>query len=119
MALPELVRKLVEKKLKKYCEEKVPERVRDRVRVEFKIRGNNVTLVERRPKFMDPETWISIPVAQFRYEHENKKWYLYWSDRNSKWHQYLDIEPSSDLDRLIQEVEEDPTGIFGGNEEKK
>jgi len=43
-----------------------------------------------------------------------KKWYLYWMDRNSRWHEYLGIEPSSNLDRLLEEVEEDPTGIFWG-----
>jgi hypothetical protein len=114
MALPELVKKRVEGKLKKYCEEKVPERVRDRVRVEFKIRGDNVTLLERRPAFMNPDIWVSIPVAQFRYNPDNKKWYLYWCDRNSRWHFYFDLEPTANLDALIREVEEDPTGIFWG-----
>jgi len=36
------------------------------------------------------------------------------ADRNSKWHVYDEIEPATDFESLLQEVDDDPTGIFWG-----
>lgn len=114
MPLPLLIKKYAEQKLANYCAGKIPEHVKDKVKLEFKIRGNNVTLFELRPAFGKPETWVDISVAQFRYNLKDNEWTLYCADRNSKWHMYIDLEPSENFDDLLQEVEEDPTGIFWG-----
>jgi hypothetical protein len=114
MSLPQFVRELVERKLSEYCENKIPEHARSQIRLKHKVRGNSVTLFEERPDFIDKNTWIEITVAQFRYHPSNKKWSLYYRDRNSRWHEYWDIDSDPDLDVLLQEVNEDPTGIFWG-----
>jgi len=114
MTLPKLIEQLVEAKLSKYCKKRVPESVLDQVRMTFKIRGNNVTLIEQRPEYMNINNWVDIPVAQFRYDNTLKEWTLYWPDRNSRWHEYYDIEPNKDLDVLLKEVDDDPTCIFYG-----
>jgi hypothetical protein len=85
-SLPELVSRKVERELGRYCENRIPPHVRDQIKMEFKIRGNWVTLIERRPPWRperSPE-WTSSPVAQIRFEDGN--WMLYWADRDSKWH---------------------------------
>ncbi|MDH7500319.1 MAG: DUF3024 domain-containing protein [candidate division NC10 bacterium] len=114
MALPELIRKSVEKKLEHYCAARVPPELRGKVRLGYKIRGNSVTLAESRPHFSDPSIWVDIVVAQFRYDPSQRRWTLYCADRNSRWMEYLDARPTSDLDELLREVDEDPTGIFWG-----
>ena len=114
MPLPIFTRKLVEARLEEYCEHKVPSHVRDKVRLSFKFRGNTVTLIEKRPAFMNPSEWVDIVVAQFRFDPKSKKWTLYCADRNSRWHEYWDQDPSRDFERLLREVDEDPTGIFWG-----
>jgi hypothetical protein len=114
MALPELVKRLVEEKLNAYCRRKVPAHVLDQVRLNFKIRGNSVTLFEERPAFGKASTWVDIKVAQFRFNSEEGTWSLFCADRNSKWHGYLGILPSKNFDNLLQEVDKDPTGIFWG-----
>lgn len=111
MALPELTKKLVEKTLTAYCENRFPSHVRDQVRLVFKFRGNNVTLLESRPSIHTPEIWVDVSIAQFRFD-ESKKWTLFCCDRNSKWHIY-DAEPSN-FEKLLKEVDADPTGIFWG-----
>lgn len=114
MSLPELIRKLVEKKIGSYCEQKIPEGVRDKVRAAYRVRGNAVTIFEQRPTFGKPEKWVDIPVAQLRYDEATKKWELYCADRNGRWHDYLYVEATPDVDKLLQEIDEDPTGIFWG-----
>jgi hypothetical protein len=113
-SLPELVRKSVERDVGRYCEQRVPAHLRDKIRMEYTIRGNSVTIIERRPPWR-PELaseWSTLPVAQLRYE--DGKWALYWSDRNSKWHVYDLFDPTPDLSAALAEVEKDPTAIFWG-----
>jgi hypothetical protein len=73
-----------------------------------------VTLIENRPALMKPGTWVEIVVAQFRYDPDSKLWRLYCADRNSRWHEYWDTDPTSDFQSLLREVDEDPTCIFWG-----
>lgn len=113
-SLPELVRKGVERDVGRYCEGRVPPHIRDKIRIEYEIRGNSVTIIECRPPWREdygPE-WSRLTVAQLRYE--NEKWALYWSDRNSKWHRYLDLGPTPDLSSVLREIDDDPTAIFWG-----
>ena len=114
MALPELVKQLVETKLKKYCKAKIPGHVRDKIRLTYQIKGNNVTLIEERPYFQDPSIWTESPVAQFRYNAKENEWSLYCRDRNSKWHLFTEFIPSPKFDDLLEEIDDDPTGIFWG-----
>jgi|SRR3990172_1691344 len=114
MPLPPGVRDEVQRTLQQYCEGRIPERVRHQLRLTYRIRGNHVTLVEQRPSIFEAEKWTDVVVAQFRFRPKDSKWLLYWADRNSRWHEYYDVEPSSDLDDILREVDRDPTGIFWG-----
>ena len=113
MPFPPFVKLLVERKLTPYCKKKVPPQLRDQVRVDFKIRGNNVTLFQERLSGLS-QAWVDIRVAQFRFDHDGGKWALYWPDRNQRWSKYSGLEPSLNLDDLITEVEKDPIGVFWG-----
>ncbi len=114
MPLPPLVRQLVDKKLTKYCEQKIPSNLREQIKIHYKVRGNSVTLFESRPYWHDPSKWSELKVAQFRFDPKDNTWTLYYADRNDKWHIYIDAPSSGKLDDLLEEVEEDPTGIFWG-----
>ena len=114
MALSELIRKQVEKTLEPFCENRIPPHVRDKVRLKFSFRGESVSLFEERPYFQDPSQWTSSPIAQFRFNSEDKTWSLYYPDRNSKWHSYERAKPSRQFTHLLRAVEHDPTGIFWG-----
>ena len=118
MSIPKSALNEIEGKLKNFCDD-IPEHVKDKLRYDFKTRGNSVTLIERRPYFQNPDIWTHLPIAQFRYNPDTRSWKLFAADRNSKWHDYShwnvnwDDSPG-DFDRLLEEVEADPTGIFWG-----
>jgi hypothetical protein len=114
MALCQFTKKLVETQLSKYCSDRIPSQALNQVRLSFRIRGNNVTLFEERPAFRYPSNWVTIHIAQFRFDEDTKKWTLYCADRNSRWNLYERVKPSADFFNLLKEVDKDPTGIFWG-----
>ena len=114
MPLPEFTKKLIEVRLSKYCTNRISEDGRDNLRLIFNINENIVTLILTRPYFKDRSKWAERSVAQIRFDNENKKWMLYFIDRNEGWHPYDLIEPSSDFEDLLKELDCDPTGIFWG-----
>lgn len=114
MPLPDIQRKQIEEKVSKFCHERVPQQLRNTVKVCYHIRGNSVTIFESRAAFRKENEWVKIPVAQIRYDNQDSTWILYCSDRNGRWHEYADLEPTKQLGRLLFEIKEDPTGIFWG-----
>lgn len=114
MPLPELTQKRIESSLNEFCEKRVPQHVRSKVFLSFEFRGNSVTLMENRVVWNDDSRWTKSPVAQFRLDTDSGKWTLYCCDRNSKWHLYDLTGPSVDFQKLVTEVDRDPTGIFWG-----
>jgi hypothetical protein len=115
MALPELVKRRAEQLLYDFCQRRVPEAAKDKYRLEFRVRGNAVTLYESHaPWRPTQQQWGRMPTAQFRFDTTELTWTLYWADRNGRWHVYDEIEPSPDLVDLLHEVDADPTSIFFG-----
>ena len=114
MALSDTVRHQADSIMAAYCERRVPLHVRDQVRIHHEFRGDAVTLFEDRPRWDKPEQWIHQPIAQFRFNRDDGKWTLCCADCNTKWHLYDLAKPSSKLESLLKEVDEDPTGIFFG-----
>jgi hypothetical protein len=112
--LPDEIRGKIAGLLSTYCAARCPAKFRDKVKLGFKFRGNSVTLFEERPTFTHPDIWVDIVVAQFRYDLKSKLWTLYWADRNSRWLQYWDLDPSKDFNDLLAEVDADPSGAFWG-----
>jgi hypothetical protein len=116
MAIPEHLRLAATQQVEAFFEQRVPPEARDQVRLEVAVRGNAITMVERRrpwrPDF-GPE-WSSQKIAQLRYDSAKRRWSLYWRDSNDRWHLYSEIKPSRDLAPLLAEVDADPAGIFWG-----
>jgi hypothetical protein len=116
MALPELVRRAALRQVEPFCMDRVPAQHRDEIRVEFTLRGNAITIVERRPPWRADfgEEWSSLKIAQLRYRPGTGLWSLLWRNRNERWFMYPNIEPSHDVAPLLAEIDADPTGIFWG-----
>ncbi len=114
MALPEIIKKGAEKKIAAFCDGRVPPELHDKLRHGFRFRGNSATLFETRPWFQNPKKWRELVVAQFRFDEQAKTWALYCRDRNERWHSYDLVDPTANLDALLEEVDRDPTGIFWG-----
>jgi hypothetical protein len=99
-----------------YCEQRVPPHALYQVRMEAVVDRHAVTLVERRapwrPEF-GPE-WTRSPVARLRWSVSRREWTLFWRDRNHRWHRYKYTAPTTEIARLLEEIDRDPTGIFWG-----
>lgn len=113
MVLSEFTRRLVKKKLGHFCREKIPEMHRHRVKLGFEIEGASVTLFEERPMYCDPLSWVRMDVAQFRFDGQTLEWTLYFPDSDFRWRLYY-LNPKSDFEALLREVDEDPLHLFWG-----
>ena len=114
MPLPADLRSKIERSLRSFCERRVPEDVRDQVRLSFSVRGHSVELLEERPRWNNPSEWVSLKIAQFRFDPGSSKWSLHCRDRNQRWHYYSPLKSTRDFEALLAEVDRDPTGIFWG-----
>jgi hypothetical protein len=110
MPLPEIELHRVNKLFTKFCNDRIPPEVRSQIKLLFKFTGNKVILIESRPYYDDPSRWSEMPVAQFEYSATTKSWSLYGYNRNDK---RLPLSKGT-LEKLIQEVDKDATGIFWG-----
>jgi DUF3024 family protein len=113
MAIPKLERDRVERALAKFCD-RVPEAIRLKLTYEYRIRGNEVILWERRPRFDNRTRFIELSFAKCVYSPAVGGWSLKCSDRHGRWHAYEGFENVANFRDLLREVEADPTGIFFG-----
>lgn len=111
MALSEFTLRLVQRKLGEYCAGRVHEALVHRVRLGFAVEGNCVTLFEERRGLLDPDRWVRLDMARFRFDPGTKKWKLYYADSESAWHAYY-LKPRADFEFLLREVDEDPVRVF-------
>ena len=109
MALPETEQQRVDSLLGQLCEQRT---IPDHVKLFYDIKGNRVTLTESRPLFIDPSIWNDVKIAQFEYNPESLTWILYWYDRKNRRQPYPTGRNRDTLEKLIREVDSDPTGIF-------
>jgi hypothetical protein len=116
MPLPLDARDSALRQVEQFCRERVPEESLAQLRLEHALRGNSITLIERRPPWSElvgPER-SSMKIAQLRYAPKARVWSLYTCDSNYRWWPYDFIEPASDVGPLLAEIDADPTSIFWG-----
>lgn len=112
MALSPLMQQLIEKKLNNYCDNRIPVEHQNKIKIFYRIRGNMVTIIESRPLYFHPDQWSEKKIAQMRYDDATREWTLYFADRNERWHMYMNLNPSENIDDLLNQIDADPTGIF-------
>jgi hypothetical protein len=114
VAIPELEQKRAGAWLARFCE-RVPSHIRDQLSYHWKVRGNQITLFERRPVWRGkPGDFTDMGFTRFQFDPATHHWMLKWSDRNGRFHPYEGLESVRSFERLVDEVESDPTGIFLG-----
>jgi hypothetical protein len=116
VAIPEAIKREGTKEVEAFFDRRIPAEFRDRIRLECSVRGNAITIVERRPPWREDfgPDWSSTKVAQLRFDPASQAWALYCSDANGRWLRYTDLEPSKGVRSLLDEIDADPTGIFWG-----
>jgi hypothetical protein len=103
-------------RVQRWCAARVPEHARDQVRVECELAPRHLTIVERRAPWDEDSTeeWTSSPIARLRYTAATSSWTLFWRDRRERFGRYDRLEPTPQVQVLLDEIERDPTGIFWG-----
>jgi hypothetical protein len=73
-----------------------------------------VSLFESRLHLQGSGEWISMKVACFRKVSKTETWQLFWADRDSQWQPYSPLAFHRDIEKLLQAVEKNESGIFWG-----
>lgn len=110
----ELERKRVDKIVADFCETRIPPDVRNKIKLFFKIRGNDVNIIESRPHWQDNNTWTEMPIAKIRYLPDEMAWQLFWVRANGRWQKYPNLKPCKNLKKIISEIDKDPIHMFWG-----
>jgi len=115
MPLPIAAKDQAAKKLDAFIAKRVKPKFADKIRLSYTFRGNSVTIWEHRAPWSKgwPE-WSQLAVAQLRYQLKAQTWMLYWRDRNERWHEDENLAPVKSIDRILAELDRDPTGIYWG-----
>jgi hypothetical protein len=105
--------------IRKWVEERnadIPGHVRHAMRDEVDIEGRDATLFECRPPWDGDSSaqWTRAPIARLRYFKSRGTWRLYWCDSNDRFRTYPDVDPTSSVKKLLNEVEADPFCLFWG-----
>ena len=114
MAFGELELKRIDKIVGKFCRRMSPAHLKGKLRLEFAVKGHEVMIYERRPKWVNPSEWMDSPVAKLKFIRTASKWRLYWMRADLKWHEYPGRSSSDDIADLVGEVEADPLACFFG-----
>jgi Txe/YoeB family toxin of Txe-Axe toxin-antitoxin module len=114
MGFSELEKQRIKKIVGGFCESRIPDHLRNQIRLFYKIRGNDVSIIESRPHFIHKNEWTELPVARMKYDEESMNWQLFWGRANGRWEKYPNLRPTKNLKKLIDEIEKDPWHLFWG-----
>ena len=99
-----------------YCEQRVPPHALHQVRMDAVVDRHAVTLVERRAPWR-PEfgQWTRSRVARLRWSVSRREWTLSSGvTATTAGTAYEYTAPTTEIARLLEEIDRDPTGIFWG-----
>lgn len=114
MAFSQIELKRIERTVGELCRKRSPMHLRDKVRLEYSVKGHDVVIYERRPRWNNPQEWMESPVAKLKFVRSANKWRLYWQRADLKWHEYPDRSTSEDIADLVREIDADPLCCFFG-----
>jgi len=103
-------------RVQRWCAVQVPEHVRDEVRVECDVAPRYLTICECRPPWREDfgPDWTRFPIARLHYTKTTRLWTLYWRDRNQKYHRYEPLDPSPQVQDLLDYLHDRADPIFWG-----
>lgn len=114
MAFNQIERKRIEQMVGELCRKRSPAHLKDQVRLEYVMKGHDVVIYERRPRWNNPHEWGESPVAKLKFVRTAKQWRLYWQRANLKWYEYPGVSASEGLKKLVDEIDTDPLACFFG-----
>lgn len=104
-------------KVESYIESKRPPiEIRSKLDLGFSFEKNTFELFEVRPIWNSPDEndYQKLPFAKFRYVKTQNVWKLYWKRASGKWESYEPLSEASNVDLILNCIEEDAFGCFYG-----
>jgi hypothetical protein len=114
MPFSEFELKLIDKHVGEFCRTRVPTAIQQQLRYHYRIEKQNVLLSEVRPRWDNPDEWLTIDFAKLRYIAKDKIWKVYWMRASGKWELYTPYSECNDLAKIISVIKEDLYGCFFG-----
>ena len=114
MAFSEVELKRIEQTVGGFCGKRSPVQLKDKFRLTYAVKGQEVVIVERRPRWDNETEWTESLVAKLKFIRSANKWRLYWMRADLKWHEYPGLSSSHRLNDLMQEIDADPLACFFG-----
>lgn len=91
-----------------------PEHLRDQVDLDFRIAGQSLVILERRPVWNDPQRMQEQPIAKATWVKQRGLWKVYWQRADLKWHPYPPDPLVPTLEEFLAVVDDDAYGCFWG-----
>jgi hypothetical protein len=116
MAIPELLKISATRAVETYCAGRISPHARDQIRLEAVVRGDAITINERRPPWREDygPAWTTNKIARLLYDPSSTTWTLWWADRNGRWLAYPPAPPATNVETLLAAIEADARGAFYG-----
>ncbi len=114
MAFSEIELKQIDRAVGGLCRRRNRPEMKDKLSLEYTVHRHDVVLFERRPEYGARVGVDDSPVAKFKFVRETGEWRLFWMRRDLKWHGYEMLPSSKRLEKLVEEVDQDPYCCFFG-----
>ena len=114
MAFTDLEKQLVKNVVGGLCRNRTKPHLKDKLRFDYKIKNQDVIVMEIRPGWRDPSKITESEFAKLKYVRSARAWKLYWRRANGKWLRYETEKYSEDLEYLVKEIDLDAYGCFFG-----
>ena len=114
MPFRELELKRIEQTVGEWRKRRSPAHLKGKLRLEYSVKGHDVVIFERRPRWDNQNEWTESPVAKLKFIRSADKWRLYWQPPDLKWHDYPGPSSSGRISNLVQEIDADPLACFFG-----
>ncbi len=86
-AFSELDVKRSEQTVGGFCRKCSPVQLKDKFRLTYAVKGQEVVIAERRPRWDSQTEWTDTSVAKLKFIRSADKWRLYWMRADLKWHE--------------------------------
>jgi len=114
MPFSELELKPIEEAVGELCRKRSLPQLKDKLQLGYSVKGHEIIIFERRPKWDHLKEWIESPVAKLKFIRSANKWRLYWQRADLKWHEYPGPSSSDRIGDLVQEIDADTLACFFG-----
>jgi hypothetical protein len=114
MPFSEAERKKIDNFVGGLCRKRSPAHLKDKLSLEYRVKGHEVVVFERRPRWDNASVSIESPVAKLKYVRTVNEWRLFWQRADLRWHGYQPLPASRELGDLIEEIDQDPCACFFG-----